>query len=425
VTNCRVAEVMARSDHRPRVVVVTPVPVRRDSRVLKQSLSLARAGFRSILFEGERSLPPVMLPDVEIVALGGKGSTGKQAGAGSLSFRTKLKKRITGPDASWFEAWVGFVAYLFLYMQHYFFGGLRHLPPASIYYLSEFSFFPAVWVKSKWYGAAIAYDARDFYVGIEADSNKTRFQKLVVGFGGLIERRCIEEAQVFTTVGEGIATLLERQYSRRPEVIYNAHDERIDKNCERGLRQRIGLEKDTPLAVIVGHAKPGQDISGTLGALWRLPMLHVALIGTGYREMMTSRALRAEVSARVHCIEDVAASEIVPLIRDADVALLIYYPRSDNYKNALPNGFFQSVAAGLPLLYGALPEISRICREYDFGVAVAPNDVDSLTELLTRAVHKSEWYEEQRRRSARAASSLTWQRAEAKLQRLLIDCLPQ
>jgi glycosyltransferase involved in cell wall biosynthesis len=404
-------------------VAVTPVPARRDSRILKQSASLARAGFRSILFEGQRSSPPIELPNIEIVALNGANSA--KIAFGTASYREKLRKRITGGNASWLEAWVGFIAYLLYYLKHYVVGGLRRLPPASLYYLSEFSFFPAVWVKSKWHGAIIAYDARDYYVGIETDSNKTRFQKLVVGFGRLIERRCIKEAQVFTTVGEGIAALLERQYGRRPEVIYNAHDERIDKNCEQALRRRIGLKKDTPLAVIVGHAKPGQDISGTLGALSRLPMLHVALIGAGYREMVSFRALQAEVAARVHCIEDVAASEIVPLIRDADVALLIYYPRSENYKNALPNGFFQSVAAGLPLLYGALPEISRICQEYDFGVAVAPDDVDGLTELLTRVVSKSDWYEEQRRKSARAASGLTWQRAETKLQRLLIDCLPQ
>jgi glycosyltransferase involved in cell wall biosynthesis len=404
-------------------VVVTPVPARRDSRILKQSLSLARAGFRSILFEGQQSSPQIFLPNVEIVAL--NGAKFVKISPGASSYREKLRRRITGGNASWIEAWAGFIAYLLYYLKHYVVGGLRHLPPASLYYLNEFSFFPAVWVKSKWHGAVIAYDARDYYVGIETDSTKTRFQKLVVEFGRLVEKCCVRKAQVFTTVGEGIATLLERQYGRRPEVIYNAHDETIDKNCEQTLRQRIGLEKDTPLAVIVGHAKPGQDISGTVGALSRLSTLHVALIGSGYREMTTSRDLQAEVAARIHYIEDLGAGEIVPLIRDADIALLIYYPRSENYKNALPNGFFQSVAAGLPLLYGALPEIRRVCQEYDFGVAVAPDDVDGLTELLTRVVHKSEWYEEQRQRSARAASSLTWQRAEAKLQRLLVDCLPQ
>jgi hypothetical protein len=57
-------------------VTVTPVAARRDGRILKQSSSLARAGFRSILFEGQKSVPPIALPDVEIVALSAAGVSG-------------------------------------------------------------------------------------------------------------------------------------------------------------------------------------------------------------------------------------------------------------------------------------------------------------------------------------------------------------
>jgi glycosyltransferase involved in cell wall biosynthesis len=404
-------------------VAVTPVEARRDSRILKQCMSLARAGFRSVLFEGRQSHPPIVLPGVEIVGLTGAISSTRLAGAPGqrCDLATRLKERITGPNATWFEAWTGFAAYLMLYLGHFVIGGIRYMPPASLYYLSEFSFFPAVWVKSKWHGAAIAYDARDYYVGIETASNKTRFQKLVVGFGRFIEKICVKEVQVFTTVGEGVASLFEREYGRRPEVIHNAHDDRIDQVCQKTLRQRVGLRRDETLLVIVGNAKPGQDISGTLGALERLPMVHLALVGNGYRRSLASRRFSTGIAARLHFIEDVPATEVVPLIRDADVALLIYFEHSENYKNALPNGFFQSVAAKLPLLHGGLPEISRVCRDFDFGVTVAPDDADALTAILTQVVQRTDWYNEQRLRSAKAASSLTWQNAEARLQQLLIE----
>lgn len=411
----------------PTAVAVTPAEARRDSRALKQSMSLARAGFRSVLCEGKRSNPPIALSDVEIVGLYGAASSIRSAEASNhhrSDMATRFKERITGASASWPEAWIGFAAYLVFYVGHFIVGGLRHLPPASLYYLSEFSFFPAVWLKSKWHGAAIAYDARDYYVGIETASTKTRFQKLVVGFGRIIERVCVREAQVFTTVGEGIASLFEREYGRRPEVIHNAHDGRIDQPCRQNLRQRTSLQSDVTLAVIVGNAKPGQDISGTLGALGRLPMLHLALVGSGYRKNLASRSLSADVAARIHYIEDAPATEVVPLIRDADVALLIYYEHSENYRNALPNGFFQSVAAKLPLLHGGLPEISRVCREFDFGVTVAPDDTDALTEMLTQVTRRSDWYNEQKQRSARAALGLTWQKAEARLQHLLLEAAP-
>ena len=49
-------------------------------------------------------------------------------------------------------------------------------------------------------------------------------------------------------------------------------------------------------------------------------------------------------------------------IRTADLGLVIYRPYSANYRYALPNGFFQVIAAGLPLVRAALPEIEAAIR---------------------------------------------------------------
>jgi glycosyltransferase involved in cell wall biosynthesis len=407
-------------------VIITPVSARRDSRVLKQGLSVARAGFRSILFEGQCSVPPVFLPDVKVVGMGGAITQSempatRQGHLGRLV--ATLRKRVTSPNATWVEAWIGFSAYLIIFIRHFVAGGLRYLPPASLYYLNEYSFFPAVWIKSRLYGAAIAYDARDFYVGIETDENKTPFQKLVARFGRMIEKRCVQRASVFTTVGEGIAALFEREYGRRPETIHNVHDDRIDQAPPRSLRERTGLQKEATVVVIVGQAKPGQDFSGVLRALERLPGLNVATIGNGYRESLGAAIRSKAVEHRVHFIENVPATEVVPLIRDADAALLVYYQRSANYKNSLPNGFFQAVAAGLPVLHSGLPEVTRLCNEFGFGAGVAPDDAEKMTELLRHVVGRSEWHGDQKRQSLQAAQELTWQKEEARLQQLLIGAV--
>jgi glycosyltransferase involved in cell wall biosynthesis len=408
------------------VVVITPVAARRDSRVLKQGLSVARAGFRSILFEGRCSVPPTILPGVEIVGM--SGATKQSAPSGTRRDNLRglvgaLRKRVTSPNATWVEAWIGFLAYLISFVHHFVVGGLRYLPPASLYYLNEFSFFPAVWVKSRLYGAAIAYDARDFYVGIETDENKTPFQKLVARFGRMIEKRCIQRANVFTTIGEGIAALFEREYGRRPETIHNVHDDRIDQTPSCSLRERASLPTSATVVVIVGQAKSGQDFSGVLRALERLPGLNVATIGNGYRELLCAATRSKAIENRLHFIENVPANEVVPLIRDADAALLVYYQRSANYKNSLPNGFFQAVAAGLPVLHSGLPEVTRLANKFGFGVGVAPDDAERMTELLRHVLDRSAWYENLKRQSLQAAQELTWQKQEIRLQRLLIWAL--
>lgn len=421
-------EQFAMTDDRPIAVTITPVAAMRDSRSLKQAASLAHAGYRSILLEGQRSDRVIELPNVDIVgmsaAISGEGKitrSSSQAGVGR--YIALFRKRATAPDASWLEAHIGFFIYLAFYTRHFLIGGLRHIPPASVYYLNEFSFFPAVWIKSWLHGASLVYDAHDFYISIESSALQTPFQKLIVGFGRRIERRCIREAKAFTTVGKGIADLYDKEFGRCPEVIRNAHDTRIDQNPARSIRERAQLSEEQCLVVVIGQAKPGQEFSGLFEALKSLPHLHVALVGNGYRNLLSETVQRHGVVAQIHYVENVPATEIVPLIRDADASLIVYYARSENYRNALPNGFFQSVAAGLPVLYSELPEITKICRELDFGVSIRPDDVSGLTMLLQKVIDRSDWYKDQRDRSEKAASVLTWQNEEKKLFQLLATTL--
>jgi glycosyltransferase involved in cell wall biosynthesis len=416
------------TDNRPIAVTITPVAAMRDSRSLKQAGSLAQAGYRSVLFEGQRSDRAIELPNVDIVGMSGgmsgerdKARPSSQVGIGK--WIALFRKRATAPDASWLEARIGFFIYLAFYARHFLIGGLRHIPPASVYYLNEFSFFPAVWIKSWLHGASLIYDAHDFYTCIEPSALQTPFQKLVVGFGRRIERRCIREAKAFTTVGNGVADLYNKEFGRCPEVIRNAHDTRIDRKPARSIRERAQLSGEQCLVVVIGQAKLGQEFSGLFGALKSLPHLHVALVGNGYRNLLSETAQRNCVVAQIHYVENVPATEIVPLIRDADASLIVYYARSENYKNALPNGFFQSVAAGLPVLYSELPEITKICRELDFGISVRPDDATGLTMLLQKVIDRSDWYKDQKNRSEKAASVLTWQNEEKKLIQLLATTL--
>lgn len=202
-------------------------------------------------------------------------------------------------------------------------------------------------------------------------------------------------------------------------MIRNVHDTRLDRTPQVSLRNRTGLLQGEPILVVVGQAKPGRELSGVRGALAKLPRLHLALVGNGYRQALGEQP--AEIAARIHYIENVPATEVVPLIREADASLIVYYARSENYKNALPNGFFQSVAAGLPVLHSEIPEISRICRELDFGAVVEPDDVAGLVGLLGNVVERNAWFQDQKRRSEKAALALTWQREEEKLARLILD----
>lgn len=407
-------------------VTVTPVAANRDSRSLKQAVTMSRFGFKSFLLEGQHSIPPIILKDVELIGLRGLPEKKGQYGFDSVQTRRSLiscfRARATAHDASQLEASAGFLAYLIYYIAHFIVDGVRRLPRSTLYYLNEFSFFPAIWFKMLGRRSVLVYDARDFYSGMELPSSQTPFQRLIGGFGLRVERWCVRRADIFITVSDGVADLYERDFGRRPEIIWNAHDARIDHSPQISLRERINLTSDTPVIVIVGQAKAGRELSGVLEALRQLPQLHLALIGNGYREVLKGEQI-AGIAENIHFIENVQATEVVPLIREADASVIVYYARSENYKNALPNGFFQSIAAGLPLLHSGIPEISKLCKELDFGVLVPPHDSEALTYWLGRVVVRDDWYRDQKLRSVKASQKLNWEREELKLRDLVIHVM--
>ena len=63
---------------------------------------------------------------------------------------------------------------------------------------------------------------------------------------------------------------------------------------------------------------------------------------------------------------------------------MIYEPYSANYRFALPNGFFQIVAAGLPLVRAALPEIEAAIGRQPVGVALERLDPPTLAAAILR-----------------------------------------
>lgn len=397
-------------------VSITPVSASKDSRSLKIAAALTRMGFRSVLFEGQKSPIPPELPEVTLL------SVERSAQKNDYYVQTKkakwlatLRAHATSQEATWMAAAVAFAGYLGYFVVHYFIGGLRKIPRASFYYLHEYSYFPAVWIKAKLCGATLIYDAHDFYTEIEPDRERTRFMRLLYAFGRFVETSCIRRADGFATVSPGLANLYERKYGRRPLVLQNAHDSGLDTAVFPSLRARIGVRQKTPTIVIVGQAKPGQVFSGVLGALEQVPEVHAVFVGNGYPAVIGDEVVRRGIKDRTHFIGDIRAQQVVPLIREADASLIIYYSRSKNYMSALPNGFFQSIAAGLPLFYGGMPELERVCHEFQCGARIDPSNIESVSNAFRHVIELTPTLRELRRSSERAAVSLSWKNEERKL----------
>ena len=192
----------------------------------------------------------------------------------------------------------------------------------------------------------------------------------------------------------------------------NAHDTRLDDNSAPNLRARLGLAADDFLIAVSGNYKRGLAVEPLLAALPRLPEhVHVAFVGAGYQPLSAPRA---------HFVPPVAPTQIVPLLRTADVAAVPYFPSSTSVRHALPNGFFHAVAAGLPMLYPRdLVDARKLAERHRLGWEIDPCSTDSIIAAVTFVHDDPDTLASARAHVEAAGDELSWIREEQVLARLV------
>ncbi len=407
---------MPRSATRNTVVSLTPLPLEADSRTFRIASSLAEAGWRSIVIEGRVSATRFWGKAVEVRSLGSRPI--RRA-------TTSLRRRARGGAAAMARnGRLGGGGEFALYLGFRGWEWWRHcwrprgcIPTAELYYLHSFEFHRAVAQIAARTGARIIYDAHDFYRDIDPPERQAAFDRnRLRPFLDALEGRLVAAADATVTVSDGIAALMQRTFGRRPTVLRNCHDERLDQAVEPDLRTSLSLAPADRLCVVVGNRKPGMAVDTVVDALAMLPArFRLAFVGRGY-EADSERLRRHPAVSRVHFGRHVAPNQVVPFIRTADLGLVIYEPYSANYRYALPNGFFQVIAAGLPLVRGALPEIEAAIGRHPVGACLDRLDPPSLAAAILRYAEDTA-----RLRTAVAALAreLRWETESLRLNRLV------
>jgi glycosyltransferase involved in cell wall biosynthesis len=399
-------------------VSITPASLDSDSRAFRIACTLAEAGFRSIVVEGRRSAHDFWGERLEVRSLGA-ADAGRRPG--SALRQGRLRNFVGGLR----NGGLGSLGEAFLYGGFRVYDWRRHyhvprrlIPEADLYYLHSFETHRAVAAPAAHCGAPIIYDAHDFYRGIEPAEMQPSFDRnRLRPFCNDLEDRLASAADAVVTVSDGVADALCRVFGRRPEVIRNCHDERHDRSDAPNLRNLLGLGAADRLCVIIGNYKPGMAIGVAAAALARLPeTFHIAFVGRGY-EAAVPRLSGDLLGSRLHIGYAFAPDAIVPAVRSADLALLLYEARSINYRHALPNGFFQAVAAGLPLVRAPLVEIETVIEDRAIGMRLERLDAAELAEAVVRCLDDAP---KLRHTIAALSRDLRWS-AEAQRLRTLID----
>jgi len=382
-----------------RVVSLTPAPLERDSRTLKEATTIGRLGHESIVVEAQGSgqrFPDAPFTVLTLRSVGesladDEGSAPNVGRGGVLRIATLLG-RVAGP-LYFLVSWIAFNL-----------STARRLPPADVYWLHGYEQALAVWLRRTPY----VYDAHDLYAALPFDGRRLRLgERATHWVRERIERRCIARAAVRVTTSGAMARAYEQRHGHPFRVIRNTQDVRMAQPSARTVREASGAGPDEFLVAMVGQHKPGTIVPEALP-----PGVRLAFVGDGYA---------GDPPPGVAFVGSVPPEQIGGFLADADAAALLYVPVTENSPTQLVNGLFHAVAAGLPLLYPAQMEaIREVCEEHGLGVAVDPEDPESLAAGIAALRAGLGGY---RAAVAAAAPLLSWEREEAAVAAVLDEAL--
>lgn len=165
-----------------------------------------------------------------------------------------------------------------------------------------------------------------------------------------------------------------------------------------------------------GYLYHGRHLPELVAALVHLPNdIGIVLMGDGpLRQSLEEQAKRLGVDDRLTFVPLVPLESVAPTLAQADAAVVIIELRAPSFRYALPNKFFEAVAAGLPLVVSPAPAVAELVKQYDLGVTCDPSDPASIAAAI-RTVLQPGSRDRYRANARKAREALNWAAEEQKL----------
>jgi glycosyltransferase involved in cell wall biosynthesis len=254
-------------------------------------------------------------------------------------------------------------------------------------------------------GARLVYDSHELATGVPY--RERGWTALV----GAIERVIVPRCAAVITVSDGIAERLRERYrlSHTPTVLRNVSA--LEVGGHGGLRTSLGLPANAPLVLHQGAPAPGRGCEVLVKALAGLDGVNLAFLGDpepGYAAQLTAVIAEMGLRARVSLLPSVPLDELLAHTAEADVGVSLLQDSCENHRLALPNKLFEYIAAEVPVVGSALPEMRRLVDDLGVGWCVTPDDPAAVAAALQSALGAARGDGGLRERLRQASTQLRW-----------------
>lgn len=231
------------------------------------------------------------------------------------------------------------------------------------------------------------------------------------------ERRWAGRADAIVTVNEPIADHLTRRWrlEQRPIVLLNAQPRWMPPAVRPDLIRAVtGLPSERRLVLFLGRLGRERGLDEAAEAVLRLDDAALVLLGFGpWAERLRERDGDPRHAGRHVTLPPVHPDEVTSWTASADVSLVAVPANSLNQRLSTPNKFWESLAAGTPIVVGEDLAVMRgIVERHGVGAVCDPLDPADIARALREILDlPPDEYEAMRTRCLRiAASEYHWER---------------
>jgi len=249
---------------------------------------------------------------------------------------------------------------------------------ADIFHANDWNALPVAAEAAKKLGGRVVFDDHEYAVE-EFDNHPGRWGLMYASMIRYMVNKYVPRADLVVTVAPAIAEKYEREFNVKPMVVMNA-PARVENLPERRT------DFDNVRLIHHGGAIRERELERMIRAVAQSHprfTLHFMLVGLTADYQDELKSLADEIApGRVTFHDAVAPEQVVARVSEFDMGIYSLPPRNFVYEVALPNKFFDFIAAGMPVCIGPSPSMAGIVREYELGAVAASFEPEDLAAAL-------------------------------------------